>query len=67
MIRAVFDASTVISGGVGCRILSLISCALAVPAEFIVSRDRDLLDLGKPFGVEIVTPRAFLNRVHARL
>lgn len=40
-----------------------IACALAAKAEFIVARDRDLLDLEKPFGVEIVTPRAFLSRV----
>lgn len=42
-------------------------CAIAASAEFIISRDRDLLDLGKPFGVEIVTPRAFLSRLKARL
>lgn len=40
-----------------------IACALAARADFIISRDTDLLDLGKPFGVEIVTPRVFLNRL----
>ena len=40
-----------------------LAAALAASAEFIVSRDSDLLDLGKPFGVAIVTPRAFLNRI----
>ncbi|HEY9171005.1 MAG TPA: putative toxin-antitoxin system toxin component, PIN family [Verrucomicrobiae bacterium] len=40
-----------------------LACALAARARFIISRDPDLLDLGKPFGVEIVTPRAFLSRL----
>lgn len=44
-----------------------LACALAARAEYIVTRDADLLDLEKPFGIEIVTPRAFLNRLHAGL
>ena len=40
-----------------------LACALAARAQFIVSRDSDLLSLGKPFGIEIVTPRAFLSHV----
>jgi predicted nucleic acid-binding protein len=40
-----------------------LACALGVKAKFIISRDSDLLALGKPFGVEILTPRAFLSRV----
>lgn len=39
-----------------------IACALASGAKTIVSRDHDLLVLGKPFGIEIVTPRHFLSR-----
>ncbi len=42
-----------------------LACALAARAQFIISRDTDLLDLGKPFGVEIVTPRGFLDRLRA--
>ncbi len=42
-----------------------LACALAARAEFIIARDNDLLDLGKPFGVEVVTPREFLNRLRA--
>lgn len=42
-----------------------LACALAARAEFVITRDADLLDLGKPFGVEMVTPRAFLNRLSA--
>lgn len=40
-----------------------LAAALAARAEFIISRDPDLLALEKPFGVEIVTPRAFLARL----
>ena len=40
-----------------------LACALAARAAAIVSRDSDLLVLGKPFGVEILTPRALLNRL----
>ena len=42
-----------------------LACALAARAECIISRDPDLLALGKPFGIEILTPRAFLRRVAA--
>lgn len=37
-----------------------LACALAAHAKFIVTRDDDLLVLGKPFGIEIVTPSRFL-------
>jgi predicted nucleic acid-binding protein len=42
-----------------------LACALRARAQFIVSRDQDLLTLRKPFGIEILTPRAFLSRVAA--
>jgi len=42
-----------------------LACALAAKAEFIVSRDEDLLVLGKPFGVQVLMPRAFLSRFYA--
>jgi putative PIN family toxin of toxin-antitoxin system len=35
--------------------------ALAGGADYLVTNDRDLLDLGKPFGVAIVTPVEFLR------
>lgn len=41
-----------------------IACALAARAEFIISRDPDLLDMGKPFGIQVVTPREMLNLMH---
>lgn len=40
-----------------------LACALAANAEVIVSRDPDLLQLRKPFGVEVLTPRALLSAV----
>jgi putative PIN family toxin of toxin-antitoxin system len=42
---------------------AFLACALAAGAEFIVSKDRHLLRLGKPFGIEILTPRDFLRRL----
>jgi predicted nucleic acid-binding protein len=40
-----------------------LACALASRAGFIVTKDKDLLALEKPFGVEIVTPREFYRRL----
>lgn len=42
-----------------------LTCALASRAEFIVTKDKDLLALDKPFGVEIVTPREFYRRLES--
>ena len=42
-----------------------LACALAARASVIVSRDQDLLVLGKPFGIEIITPRELLTRLAA--
>ena len=41
-----------------------LACALAARAQMILSRDPDLLALGKPFGIEVLTPRALLSRIH---
>ncbi|MCI0535390.1 MAG: putative toxin-antitoxin system toxin component, PIN family [Verrucomicrobiales bacterium] len=38
-----------------------LECALAAQAKHLVSRDRDLLVLEKPFGIQVVTPRRFLS------
>jgi putative PIN family toxin of toxin-antitoxin system len=43
-----------------------VGCALASGAKFIVTRDKDLLDLEKPFGIEIVQPREFLRKLSNR-
>ncbi len=42
-----------------------LACALAAGAEAIVSSDRDLLVLGKPFGVAVLTPVEFIKLVRA--
>jgi len=39
-----------------------LACALASAATIVVSRDEDLLVLGRPFGIEILRPREFLKR-----
>jgi predicted nucleic acid-binding protein len=46
-----------------------LACALAARAEFVVTRDDDLLALGKAFGIEMITPARFLVwlREHRRL
>lgn len=38
-----------------------LAAALAAQARVIVTYDHDLLDLGKPFGIDIVRPGEFLN------
>lgn len=40
-----------------------LACALAAGAKIIVTRDDDLLSLGKPFGILIITPRELLARL----
>jgi putative PIN family toxin of toxin-antitoxin system len=40
-----------------------LAAALVARARYIVSRDNDLLIMQKPFGVSVVTPRAFLHEI----
>ena len=40
-----------------------LACALGAGAKIIVTRDGDLLALGKPFGIQITTPRELLVRL----
>ena len=42
-----------------------LACGVQAGAEVIVSNDRDLLVLGKPFGIAIVTPIQFLKMVRS--
>lgn len=39
----------------------VVMAAVAASAGYIVTSDGDLLDLEKPYGVECLTPRAFLS------
>jgi putative PIN family toxin of toxin-antitoxin system len=38
-----------------------LACAVAAKAKFIISADKDLLDLQKPFGIQILTPAQFIT------
>ena len=40
-----------------------LACALASGSKVIVSRDHHLLELEKPFGVEIILPQQFVARL----
>ncbi len=44
----------------------VIMAAVAANARYIVTADKDLLDLGKRFGVSCLTPRAFLSETLKR-
>jgi len=37
-----------------------IACALAARAKYLVTRDNDLLSMGKPFGIGMIAPDNFL-------
>jgi putative PIN family toxin of toxin-antitoxin system len=39
----------------------IIGCAIGAHADYLVSRDKDLLSLGSHEGIAIVTPEAFLQ------
>jgi putative PIN family toxin of toxin-antitoxin system len=40
-----------------------LACALAASARYIVTYDKDLLDLEKPFGIQIIRPADFLQQM----
>lgn len=44
----------------------VLATALAASARYLVARDKDLLDLEKPFGIEILTPAEFLRRIEPK-
>jgi putative PIN family toxin of toxin-antitoxin system len=44
----------------------IVACAVAAAADYLVSRDDDLLSLSKYGGVEIVTPEEFLRVLRER-
>ena len=39
----------------------IVACALAAGAHYIVTRDKDLLSLGRYQGITVITPEAFLH------
>jgi putative PIN family toxin of toxin-antitoxin system len=42
-----------------------IECAVAVKADFVISGDKALTEIGDYMGIPVVTPRAFLERFRA--
>ena len=44
----------------------IIACAVAASADYIISRDRDLLDLGNYQHIQIVTPEHFMQILRSR-
>jgi putative PIN family toxin of toxin-antitoxin system len=40
-----------------------LAAALGASAEYIVTYDKDLLDLDRPFGIEVVRPAEFLRQL----
>ena len=44
----------------------VLACALAAGAEYLVTRDKDLLTLGAFKGIEIITPKVFLRIMRER-
>ena len=44
----------------------VIMAAVSVNANYLVTTDKDLLDLGKPYGVSCATPRVFLSETLKR-
>jgi len=42
-----------------------LAAALGASAEYIVTCDKDLLDLDKPFGIQTLRPAEFLRRIKA--
>lgn len=41
----------------------ILACALEAGATVVTAYDKDLLDLGKPFGIEILRPAELLRRL----
>lgn len=39
----------------------MIACAVAASADYVISRDKDLLDLGEYQDIQIVTPEDFIH------
>jgi putative PIN family toxin of toxin-antitoxin system len=45
----------------------ILAAAISQSADYVVSHDKDLLDLERPYGVRCVRPRAFIAAVLAQL
>ena len=41
----------------------ILACALGAGAKIVTAYDKDLLDMGKPFGIEVLKPAELLRRL----
>lgn len=69
-IEKLLELSLVTSGKLGVEVIKddpdddkFISCALEGKAEYIVSGDKHLLDIGEYEGVKIISPREFIENI----
>lgn len=69
-MKVVIDTNVFVSalnyGGIPGVIYPILACAFEANAEVIVTGDKDLLPLGNFEGIEIATPRQFLERLAAK-
>lgn len=42
-----------------------LACVLACQADYLITKDKDLLVLDRPFGINILPPREFIRRLAA--
>lgn len=73
IIREMTDVSSIVSGRIKIDLVrdpddnKIISVASEGKADYIVSRDRDLLDLKEYLGIKIITPEKFMGILRAKI
>lgn len=73
VIREMADVSSVVPGRIKIDLVrdpddnKIISAALEGKADYIVSRDRDLLDLKEHQGIKIITPEKFMGILRTKI
>ena len=72
-INYLTDISTVVTQLPKIRVIErdpkddmIIACAVAASANYIISRDRDLLDLGNYQQIQIITPKEFMQILRSK-
>ena len=67
IIREMIEVSSIVQGRIKIEIVrdpdddKIISAAIEGKADYIISRDRDLLDLKQYQGIKIITPEEFMG------
>jgi uncharacterized protein len=65
--RSLVDLATIVPVTPGLRVVRdpnddmILACAIAASADYLITRDKDLLILDKHEGIAILTPEAFLQ------